>query len=285
MLKIDKMFFCDDIQEGQFFKVNVTGMNRSSVIAINNMPYKLLNYLVITGESDEPFDNLKLEIVFRDEKGKITNKILNDLPKDTDKYEQSLPIFFCLKSELNFANYGKMDISILRDSTVIYQESFKIVSGESPNLKVATHLPQAKIFTGNDEADEKFVINLLGTATKSLKILDTYIEDDDSTKAMNILNLLSKVISSVKIQILTSEKNKEIIDSDNNFKQAFPNAEVKSAKRYHDRFVIINDSEYYHFGHSLKDIANRKISRFSKINDLNEITKLNETFNTIWNQF
>ena len=50
--------------------------------------------------------------------------------------------------------------------------------------------------------------------------------------------------------------------------------ELKTIKTFHDRFIIIDDNEVYHFGASLKDLA-LKCFAFSKL-DVNYFELLNK---------
>ena len=50
---------------------------------------------------------------------------------------------------------------------------------------------------------------------------------------------------------------------------------IKKSNKFHDRFLVIDHTEAYHLGHSLKDLG-KKISGFSKIDVslIKEIIKL-----------
>jgi len=59
----------------------------------------------------------------------------------------------------------------------------------------------------------------------------------------------------------------------------YPTYEVKSFNKSHDRFLIIDQTEVYHLGASLKDLG-KKWFAFSKM-DKNSVTVLNEIKNWI----
>jgi hypothetical protein len=48
------------------------------------------------------------------------------------------------------------------------------------------------------------------------------------------------------------------------YNSQYPQIEVKTYKKYHDRFLIIDDRDVYHIGASLKDLG-RKMFAFSKL--------------------
>lgn len=51
---------------------------------------------------------------------------------------------------------------------------------------------------------------------------------------------------------------------------------------FHDRFIIVNGVEYYHFGHSLKGLQGERVSRYSKMIDEEEISKLKALIDKHW---
>ena len=107
--------------------------------------------------------------------------------------------------------------------------------------------------------------NILRTATKSIVLIDNYI--DDTT-----LILFSKN-QNIKIKIYTATISKQLQLDIKKYNQQYNNLEVKITKNFHDRFIILDDCDVYHIGASLKDLGN-KIFAFSKISiDCNDILK------------
>ncbi|MDD3044356.1 MAG: hypothetical protein PHF33_02700, partial [Candidatus Delongbacteria bacterium] len=93
----------------------------------------------------------------------------------------------------------------------------------------------------------------------------------------SVLVHLSAVDKSVRVKILTkSISDKLALDIHKFSTQYFP-IEVKVFTLAHDRFVIIDDKDVYHFGASLKDLG-RKWFAFSKIekSDMEVISKLKD---------
>ena len=110
-----------------------------------------------------------------------------------------------------------------------------------------------------------FTSNLIKSAKKSIVLIDNYIDE-------SILTLFSKN-QNIKIQIFTSTISKQLQLDINKYNQQYNNLEVKITKKFHDRFIILDDNEVYHIGASLKDLGN-KIFAFSKISiDCNDILK------------
>ena len=110
-----------------------------------------------------------------------------------------------------------------------------------------------------------FIADILRTATKSIVLIDNYI--DDTT-----LILFSKN-QNIKIKIYTATISKQLQLDIKKYNQQYNNLEVKITKNFHDRFIILDDCDVYHIGASLKDLGN-KIFAFSKISiDCNDILK------------
>ena len=102
----------------------------------------------------------------------------------------------------------------------------------------------------------KFVSDIFRSAKKSILIIDNYIDN-------TVLVHLTDVKKNVNVKILTriiSDKLKLDIEK---FKKQHLSIEVKVFNRSHDRFIIIDEKEVYHFGASLKDLG-KKWFAFSK---------------------
>jgi hypothetical protein len=137
---------------------------------------------------------------------------------------------------------------------------------ESGDLKTK----QGIFFNGQVFDAYKFVSDLFRLAKKSILIIDNYIDD-------SVLVHLSVVDKSVRVKILTkSISDKLALDIEKFSTQYFP-VEAKVFTLAHDRFVIIDDKDVYHFGASLKDLG-RKWFAFSKIekSDMELISKLKD---------
>ena len=122
------------------------------------------------------------------------------------------------------------------------------------------------IFFNNEIFDAYvFISDLIKSATKSIILIDNYIDE-------SILTLFSKN-QNIKIQIYTSTISKQLQLDINKYNQQYSNLEVKITKNFHDRFMILDYEDIYHIGASLKDLGN-KIFAFSKISiDCSDILK------------
>ena len=120
--------------------------------------------------------------------------------------------------------------------------------------------PQKVFFDGKHYDAYSFAVKLVKKATKSIVLIDGYV--DETT-----LDILSKKRGGAKVTIVTTEKMlaKQLTPAAlDKFNKQNPGLTAKAAASFHDRFMILDDSEIYHFGASLKDLG-RKYCAVSKM--------------------
>ena len=108
--------------------------------------------------------------------------------------------------------------------------------------------PQKVFFDGRHYEAYSFAKKLVGKATKSILLVDGYC--DDVT-----LDILSAKRCGVKVTVATVEKTPISETAIAKFNKQNPTLEVRHTGRFHDRFLVIDDKELYHFGASLKDLG------------------------------
>jgi hypothetical protein len=111
-------------------------------------------------------------------------------------------------------------------------------------------------FEGQIFVAHKFIVDLIKQASKSIILIDNYIDE-------NVLTLLSNKNKDVSIKIYTANLSDKLILAKDKFNKQYDNLEIKEFKKSHDRFLII-DKQAYHIGASLKDVG-KKWFCFSKI--------------------
>jgi len=112
-------------------------------------------------------------------------------------------------------------------------------------------IPKQGIFFEGQMFDaHNFVSELIRKAKKSIVVIDNYVDD-------RVFKLLTKRRKGVKAVIYTKNINKALsIDLSKHNSQYAP-IELKIIKTVHDRFIVLDNSEVYHFGASLKDLGFR----------------------------
>lgn len=110
----------------------------------------------------------------------------------------------------------------------------------------------------------KFASDLIRTATKSIILIDNYIDD-------SVLMLLTKRKPNVAATIYTAQISKQLAIDIQKHNSQYPTVNVRQFKQSHDRFLIIDNKDIYHIGASLKDLG-KKWFAFSKLHlDINDI--------------
>ncbi len=124
---------------------------------------------------------------------------------------------------------------------------------------VRTSLPPVEgiFFDGQIFDAYKFATDLIKSAKCSLVLIDNYIDE-------SVLLMLSKRNSGVSATIYTHKINAQLQLDLNKHNEQYPPIEVRTYKSSHDRFLIIDNTEVYHIGASLKDLG-KKMFAFSKL--------------------
>ena len=145
------------------------------------------------------------------------------------------------------------------DRFVEYDKHFKQID-QKIDFFVKTLLPPVEgIFYDGQIFDAyRFVINLIRSANKSITLIDNYIDE-------SVLTMLSKREAHVNAVIYIGQINKQLkLDLEKHNSQ-YPPITVNVIEKCHDRFLIIDDTDTYHIGASLKDLG-KKLFAFSKLN-------------------
>lgn len=86
-------------------------------------------------------------------------------------------------------------------------------------------------------------------------LIDNYIDD-------TVFTLFSKY-QNLKIKIYTQTITKQLRLDYQKYQSQYQNIELKEFKKAHDRFLIVDNTQMYHIGASLKDLG-KKWFAFSK---------------------
>ena len=123
-------------------------------------------------------------------------------------------------------------------------------------LSNETKRKQGIFFEGQIFDSHIFISDLIKSATKEIILIDKYIDE-------NTLILFSKRQKGVKVIIYTKIDKTLKLDLDK-YNSQFEKIEIKEFNLSHDRFLIIDKTEVYHIGASLKDLG-KKWFAFSKL--------------------
>jgi len=108
-----------------------------------------------------------------------------------------------------------------------------------------------------------FVSGIIKNAKSKIILIDNYIDE-------SVLTLLGKRKKDVKAIIYTHKISKTLQLDLDKYNAQYPIIELKLLSKSHDRFLIIDQKELYHFGASLKDLG-KKWFAFSKMEGVVEL--------------
>ncbi len=123
---------------------------------------------------------------------------------------------------------------------------------------VRTALPPVEgvFFDGQIFDAYAFAANLIRSAQRRIILIDNYIDD-------SVLLTLAKRKEGVAAEIVTRHVSETLkLDLERHNRQ-YPPVSVRECDRYHDRFLILDDT-VYHLGASLKDLG-KKLFAFSRM--------------------
>jgi hypothetical protein len=101
-----------------------------------------------------------------------------------------------------------------------------------------------------------FVADLIRSARERVVLIDNYVDD-------SVLKTLTKRSNGVSATIITRRISETLSVDLERHNQQYPSVEITTSDRYHDRFLII-DNTVYHLGASVKDLG-KKLFAFSKM--------------------
>jgi hypothetical protein len=135
-------------------------------------------------------------------------------------------------------------------------------------IATQTEVKQHIFFNGQIYDAFSLIVDIIKKAKTKLVLLDNYVDT-------NTLNLLCKKNKGVSVLIAGSGKGSLTRKDIAKFNAQYQGLTVKTTNDFHDRFLIIDDTEVYHIGTSIKD-AGKKSFGITKIEDeilINSILK------------
>lgn len=146
-----------------------------------------------------------------------------------------------------------------------FEQVFKALESRNP-------IPEKGIFFDGQVFDAwTFISDLVRSAKISLVLIDNYVDD-------TVLKLFTKRNKGVSATIYTKAISKQLATDLQKHNNQYEPIAIKEFSASHDRFLLIDETELYHIGASLKDLG-KKWFAFSKmeIENIQIIEKLNNS--------
>ncbi|MGP1507323.1 MAG: ORF6N domain-containing protein [Sphaerochaeta sp.] len=165
---------------------------------------------------------------------------------------------FMLSNREMFARLDRVELKQLETDKKL-EEVFNYIATN-------TEVKQNIFFDGQIYDAFSFIVGLIQKAKKEITLIDNYVD-------VHTLNILCKKNKGVDIVIATAGKGSLSTKDITKFNAQYPKLSVKTTTDFHDRFLIIDKTEVYHIGASIKD-AGKKSFGITKIEDADLIKSL-----------
>ena len=220
---------------------------------------KHLNNIYKSGELDVDSTCSILERMGNDGKQRYTTKYYN--------LDAILSIGYRVNSK-NATLFRKWANSVLKDYLLKGYSINKRLSElertvaqhtEKIDFFVRTALPPVEgvFYNGQIFDAYKFATDLVKSARRSIVLIDNYVDE-------TVLLMLSKRSVGVSATIYTQRITQQLqLDLDRHNSQ-YPPIDIRTYRDSHDRFLIVDETDVYHIGASLKDLG-KKMFAFSKL--------------------
>ncbi len=154
----------------------------------------------------------------------------------------------------NAALFSRMDKVELKqiEADGKFEEIFRALEGGK------LHSEKGIFYDGQIFDAYTFVSDIIRSAQRSIILIDNYVDD-------TVLTLLGKRGQSVSATIYTKNISNQLQLDVQRYNSQYPAINIHTFAHAHDRFLIIDSTELYHVGASLKDLG-KKWFAFSKMN-------------------
>ena len=158
---------------------------------------------------------------------------------------------FLLSNKEMFARLDRVELKQLETDKKL-EEVFNYIATN-------TEVKQNIFFDGQIYDAFSFIVGLVKKAKKEIILIDNYVD-------VNTLNILCKKNKGVDVVITTAGKGSLSTKDITKFNAQYPKLSVKTNTDFHDRFLIVDKTEVYHIGASIKD-AGKKSFGITRIED------------------
>ncbi|MCF8247286.1 MAG: hypothetical protein K9J37_19725 [Saprospiraceae bacterium] len=212
------------------------------------------------------FESLRDQFLKEAEKLKLEFPILADfVPENYFKFK--VP-----GSEIHYYKWAPRALISDIDYFITYIDNIKSV--QLPNLKITS---EGLFFAGQYFEALSKLVDIIKTAKSEIIFIDGYVNE-------KVLEIFAITEGKVSIKILTKAKSASpaftaLVTA---FNMQYANQlEVKTSEAFHDRFLILDGTEFYHIGASMKDAGNKGFM-FSRIEEPFLQENLLSEFHKVW---
>ncbi len=154
--------------------------------------------------------------------------------------------------------------------------------------RIGWHIDDETLTPANESVRELFfpqgtqhdayvrIRKIVRRAKQSIRIIDPYLDE-------TIFALLGDTEASLKIELLSGKLPTDFAHEMAKFEAQYPQVtiEARRSRDFHDRFIVVDDTECWHIGHSIKD-AGKKAFMLSLIEDSRNAQALIAAISCAW---
>ena len=161
-------------------------------------------------------------------------------------------------------------IQAARETLARTEARIAVLEDEQP-LKVTR---QGVYFAGQTFDALRQVQTIVGLAENKIVIIDNWVDE-------TVLDLVAGKPSGTTVEILTQQVSRSLSLAATKFNKQYGGLAIRTSGAFHDRFIIVDDVDVYHFGASIKD-AGKRTFMFSRIEEESVIGAFRQRWQEEW---
>ncbi len=183
--------------------------------------------------------------------------MLSTILKTKVAIETTIAIMDAFVTMKNYLSNSLIEKNFYKNMLLDHDDRIKILENNFNNKTFSNEI----FYDGEIYDAYSLLLKIIDTSKKSIIVIDNYVSKE-------LLDVLSKTNKDITIYSKNIDNN--LI---NKYNSQYSNVAFKMDNRFHDRFIIIDESEVYHCGASFKDLG-KKCFAINKIKDEKMIKEL-----------
>ena len=183
--------------------------------------------------------------------------MLSTILKTKVAIETTIAIMDAFVTMKNYLSNSLIEKNFYKNMLLDHDDRIKILENNFNNKTFSNEI----FYDGEIYDAYSLLLKIIDTSKKNIIVIDNYVSKE-------LLDVLSKTNKDITIYSKNIDNN--LI---NKYNSQYSNVAFKMDNRFHDRFIIIDESEVYHCGASFKDLG-KKCFAINKIKDEKMIKEL-----------
>lgn len=183
--------------------------------------------------------------------------MLSTILKTKVAIETTIAIMDAFVAMKNYLSNSLLEQNFYKNMLLDHDDRIKILENNFNNKTFSNEI----FYDGEIYDAYSLLLKIIDTSKKSIIVIDNYV----SKELLDILSKTNKMIT-----IYSKNLDNNLI---NKYNSQYSNVIFKMDNRFHDRFIIIDESDVYHCGASFKDLG-KKCFGINRIKDEKMIKEL-----------